>query len=397
MKNFRPLLILVLVWTLALPTVHASWFRREPPRPGRTTLGSPLVTLPAQLINNYLIITVKWDRRGPYNFLIDTGASTTLISPVLAERYGHPPLPLDRRDVTVQSADGDATVLRSTILKRLELGDARFEEVTALIYDCTPISVHLGIRIDGILGFPLFRETLLTLDYPHSQIRLATRASATALAPGTPLPFNNDRQIPLVPLRLGEQTFYALIDSGSDAALQLNPRGLHLDFTQQPRPGAIITTLTGNRRQMVARLDQTIHLGDYALVRPIIDVTDEFPSLGGETLRHFSIQFDQERHLVTFYRESRTPVIFPPRRSTGLSFTKAGAYWRIVGVTPGSPAAAAGVEPGDLVTRINDEPVESWGPTRYGQLVAQSERIAFSFLLGHREYQLKFPVMELVP
>ena len=397
MNRLRPLLFLLLVLTCALPVAEAAWFRREPPRPGKTTIGKQPVVLPAQLVNNYLIVTVKWDKRGPYNFLIDTGASTCLVSPTLAERYGQPPPPLERNNVTVQSADGDTTVLRSTILKRLQLGNARFDEVGALIYDCTPISVHLGLRIDGILGFPLFRETLLTLDYPHAQVIISPRDSATALRPGCALTFNNDRQIPLVPLRLGAKTFYALIDSGSDAAMNLNPRGLDLEYATEPRPGTIITTLTGDRRQMVGRLAQTVKLGDYSLIRPIIDVTDEFPSLGGGTLRHFSITFDQESHRVTFHRESPTPLIFPSKRTAGMSFTKVGAYWRVVGITPDSPAATAGVEVGDLVTRINDEPVESWGVQRYDQLIAQADQVAFSFLLGRREYQLKFPVMPLVP
>ncbi|OQB96962.1 MAG: hypothetical protein BWX86_00501 [Verrucomicrobia bacterium ADurb.Bin122] len=34
---------------------------------------------------------------------------------------------------------------------------------------------------------------------------------------------------------------------------------------------------------------------------------------------------------------------------------------------------------------------------RYEQLIAQADQVAFSFLLGRREYQLKFPIMPLVP
>ena len=116
MNRLRPLLFLLLVLTCALPVAEAAWFRREPPRPGKTTIGKQPVVLPAQLVNNYLIVTVKWDKRGPYNFLTDTGASTSPVPPPPAERYGQPPPPLERNNVTVQSADGDTTVLRSTIL-----------------------------------------------------------------------------------------------------------------------------------------------------------------------------------------------------------------------------------------------------------------------------------------
>ena len=55
-------------------------FHREAPRPGRTSLGSPLVVVPAQDFGDWLVVEVKWDRYGPYRFLIDTGSSVTLPS-----------------------------------------------------------------------------------------------------------------------------------------------------------------------------------------------------------------------------------------------------------------------------------------------------------------------------
>jgi hypothetical protein len=400
--RFLPSALGLLIATLCLlppSAARAAWFRREPPRPGRTTLGSPLVSLPAQLIGNFLVVTVKWDRHGPYNFVIDTGANVTLVSPAIAERYGTTPAPTDNvgREVAVKSADGETTVLRVTSLKRIELGDARFEAVPARIYDCTAISLHLGLRIDGFLGFPLFRETLLTLDYPHLRVLLTSPKSASALQPGSTLPFNNESKTPFIPLRVGDRTFLALIDSGSDATLNLNPLGLDVTFVQPPRPGAIRATLTGDQPETVGRLAQTILLGDYPLTQPVVNVIDEFTSIGGGVLKYFVLTFDQERSQVTFYREKRDQIVFPPRRSSGMSFAKAGAYWRVVGVVPGSDAAKAGREEGDLITRIDDEPVERWSQQRYEALVAQADEIAFTFFEGQRPFVLKLKVMDLVP
>jgi S1-C subfamily serine protease len=177
----------------------------------------------------------------------------------------------------------------------------------------------------------------------------------------------------------------------------LNPLGLDVTFVQPPRPGAIRATLTGDRPETVARLAQTILLGDYPLTQPVVNVIDEFSSIGGGVLKYFVVTFDQERSQVTFYRERREPIVFPPRHSAGLSFSKVGAYWRVVGVVPGSNAASAGVEEGDLITHINNEPVESWSPQRYESLIAQSNEIAFTFLIGRRDFVLKLKVMDLVP
>ena len=372
-------------------------FHREPPRPGRTRLESPQVTLSALTVSNYLVVEAKWDKHGPYHFLIDTGASVTLVSPELAARYGEKnPFPPDTPLVRVKSAEGDTALLAPTMIRRLELDGARFEDVQALIYDCAPLSAHLGMKIDAILGFPLFRETLLTLDYPHSQVMLQRRSAAPHL-PGSTIAFNNDRKTPIIPVRLGDRTFAALIDSGSDASLSLNPVGLNPTFAVSPRPGATVGTLTGDRAELVGRLADSLFLGDYTLVRPVANLTDELASLGGGILKNFTVTFDQEHNQVTFLRESPGPVPPEPRRSAGLSFTKTPVYWRVASVVAGSPAATAGIQPGDLVTRVNGESIAKWDIRRYELLVATATSIEFTFLNGTAEVPERVNVFDLVP
>jgi hypothetical protein len=372
-------------------------FRREPPRPGRTTLEAPFVELPAQTIGNYLILEAKWDRFGPYHFLVDTGASVTLISPALAKRYPSRYLtPPATPRVRVVGADGRTTELQAASLRRLELGEAVFEDVPALIYDFAALSAHLGIRIDGVLGFPLFRDTLLTLDYPASRVLLQP-ARTNPLVPGTVIGFDDARKTPLIQVRLGERTLMALIDSGSDAVFSLNPVGVEPQFAVPPKPGATVATLAGDRTQQITRLAETLAIGDHVFQQPIVDLTDELSAIGSGMLKHFSVTFDQERNRVMFYRVSRATIPSPPRRSAGMSFSKTPAYWRVAGVIQGSPAQTQGVQFGDLVTRINGEPVAKWNLRRYEQLIAAADAIAFTFLNGATESEKRVSVFELVP
>ena len=69
----------------------------------------------------------------------------------------------------------------------------------------------------------------------------------------------------------------------------------------------------------------------------------------------------------------------------------------MAGIVPDSPAAAAGVQPGDLVTRINGEPVAKWNVSRYEQLVASAGEVAFTFLNGTQEVPQRLNVFDLVP
>lgn len=395
MKGFLPSLFACTALLLGGCSTLPAPFHRAPPRPGQTTLRSPLVVVPAQTLDNYLIVETRWDRFGPYHFLVDTGSSVTLVTPVLAKRYPAAGAPApDAPRIRVKSAEGDITELAPATLRRLELGDARFDDVPVLIYDCAALSAYLGVKIDGVLGFPLFRETRLTLDYPHSRVVLQP-ANTTAPVPGTTLPLDDANKTPLIHVRLGDRSFVALIDSGSDAPLSLNPVGLEPRFSSGPRPGATVGTLTGDRPQQIARLAETLVIGDFTFSRPIVELTDELSAVGGEVLRNFSVTFDQLNNRVTFQRDTHDPILAPSHRSAGVSFNKTPAYWRIAGVVPGSPAAAAGVQPGDLVTRLNGEPITKWNLTRYEQLVAIADDITFAFLNGTSETEKRIRVIEL--
>jgi hypothetical protein len=373
-------------------------FHREPPRPGQTSVGAPVVTLPVQMIDNYLILTAKWDKFGPYHFIIDTGSSVTLVTPELAQRYAAKgALPRFMPEVHDRSADGQTTDLPSTILSRIELGAARFANVPALVYDCSSLSAQFGVRIDGVLGFPLFRDTLLTLDYPHGVVRLQASALAAPTVAGTAIPFNNSQKIPLIPVRLGDRTLIALIDSGNDEALRLNPVGMDLPYAFPPTQGRIVHDLTGDHTERIGRLADTLYIGDKAVPHPLVEVIDELSALGGGILKYFVVTFDQEHDRVIFERDSTDPIALPAVRSVGLCFDKTPAYWRVAGVIPGTPASAAGLETGDLVTAINGEPTAQWDPRRYDQLMANAESIDFTLLNGTQKIDRPLKVVELVP
>lgn len=365
------------------------------PGPGRTRIGNAPHTLPARLVGHHLVLEVPLGRDGNAHFLVDTGSSVTLISPEFAERVGAR-LARSAPQVRVRTASGASTVLPSLTVRRLTLGQARFERVPALLFDTADLSAHLGVRIDGILGFPFFADTVLTLDYPRQQVTLSPDETP-ANANGPALPFNREHGIPLVPIQWQEHTLLVLIDSGSDGPLNLNPTGLDLTYASGPRPGAPVSTLAGERAQQMARLAGEVRIGNHRVIEPIVELTDQLSSLGGEILQHFALTFDQHRGTVTFHRESTDPLTMPPVRGVGLGFSRTPAYWRVASVVPDSPADRAGILPGDLVTRINGQPVENWDLVRYDTLMRSAPWVEYTFLNGREETTGRITVAELVP
>jgi len=388
-----------LLTILALVLVLAGCVGPRDLKPGRTLLRKKQLIIPAQIVGNQFIIETKWDKHGPWRFLVDTGSSVTLVSSEFARRYASDKAALGAPSVHVRSSDGKSTILPAVTLSHIELDEARFENVQALVFDFDEISAHLGIRIDGVLGFPLFRETVFTLDYPRSRLVLKPAWPTPDPSPdlGTTIKFNNTQRTPLIPVRLGAENFIALIDSGNDGPLMLNPLGLHPRFAFGPRPGVTVGTLAGSRTQEIGRLEQPLDIGPFRFEKPIVDLSDQLTSIGGEILRNFAVTFDQSRNQVSFYCDSATPVPPSPRRAAGISFSKTPTYWRVAGIVPDSPADAAGIQSGDLVTRINGESIADWSFARYEALVRRAEEITFTFLKGTKETPIVVPTFDLVP
>ena len=398
--NRRPAALVALAAALLLLGAGCTSIGNRPP--ARTLVEEKSTVVPVRLISNFFLVEARQDDGQTYRFLLDTGSSTSLVSPALARALRQKEKKAPRRTVRVRSANGGEAELEAVTLRKLWLGDAAFERVPALISDFSDLSGHLGLRIDGVVGFPVFRDTLLTMDYPGARLVIAPypavpppvlkqspRASTIA--------FNNERNSPLIPIQLGNESFIVLLDSGSDGSLTLNPVGLHPRFASGPRPGTLVASLAGDRRQLVGRLAQDVLLGSHTLATPIADLTEELSSIGGEILRHFALTFDQRRNQVTFTRDADGPVMLAPRRSTGLSFARSSAYWRVLALVPDTPAAALAIQPGDLVVRINGEPVDRWDFERYAALLRSASKLTFTVLAGARERDVEVPVFELVP
>lgn len=400
----RPLLTRLWLFVILISLLFSSGcilpYRRSP---GRTVLEGRTTSLPARIISNFFVVETPSTDGKTYRFIIDTGSTATLVTPELAKKLAiKERRSATRRKVQVRSANGGEIELEAVTLRQLSLGDALFERVPALIFDFTDLTGHLGMQIDGIIGFPVFRDTLLTLDYPGQNLSIASYP-LNNLPPAKQSPrlstvaFNNEQGTPLIPIQMGNESFIVLVDSGSDGSLSLNPVGLHPRFAHGPRVGTLVSSLQGDRRQLTGRLNQDVLIGAHTIQQPVVDLTDQLSSIGGEFLRHFTLTFDQRRNQVTFIRDADGAVSMEPRRSSGLSFARSPVYWRVLTVIPDTPAAKLPVQAGDLCVRINGEVVAQWPYDRYAALVKSADHITYTLLAGTKETDIEVPVFELVP
>jgi predicted aspartyl protease len=116
-----------------------------------------------------LILIPAWlNGRGPYQFALDTGASTTVISSETARELGIAGSPIPN----VMGGGGAIPALAAR-LGSIRIGTAVASDLAVLILEAlSTLSAALGTRLDGILGYNFLRGFSVAIDYPQRVVAL---------------------------------------------------------------------------------------------------------------------------------------------------------------------------------------------------------------------------------
>lgn len=160
---------------------------------------------------------------GSVRLLLDSGASSTMVTPELARRLGLASRPMPDGGAALAGAGGDCALpaARRTRLPTLSLAGMRLERLEALLL---PIAA-LPPGVDGVLGVPTLRRLPVWVDPGGGGLALgppALQAAASAGAPRLRLPLRLHRGVPLLELQGEGRPIPALVDSGAEG-LFLSP------------------------------------------------------------------------------------------------------------------------------------------------------------------------------
>jgi hypothetical protein len=368
---------------------------RLDPVPGEVHLASDSVTLPATLCRNLFLVNVTVNGHGPFQMVLDTGATHSAVSQRVA-RALQPDV--SATSVAVSGARGDNATANSALrVRTLTSGDLSLGEFDALVLDFSPFASTLGERVQGILGYSAFEGLLLTLDYPKGEVRV----SKSALKKDTPHTLASLRPTaPLVRARVGDRSIRVLLDSGLDGLIDLADVD-DSDFQAAPVPVSNSHTIGGTAIDYAGRLKSDITLGDITLRQPIVSRIAEDNLFGAELLRHFVVTFDRKSRLVRLdpAGETNTPLTFPALKGIGVAFTHDRDFGsQISHVFPGSTAEAAGLKVGDIPIRFNGRRRGEYRCTPTSQLLGAGSSIKIDVIRDRRErMSFDVPIGTLVP
>ncbi len=173
----------------------------------------------------HLLIRVGIDDQAALVFLIDTGASKSVISASTVSADARERVKADEAE-KVHAAGGDLPEARMLPVDRLTLGSWACRQIELTVLDLEHLTPGLGIAIDGILGLDVLARYKLCLDLQDNRLALSSATGSESVC-GKDLqtfvsqPFRqSDDGLIILEVELNnEVTMSAILDLGAATSL----------------------------------------------------------------------------------------------------------------------------------------------------------------------------------
>ena len=154
------------------------------------------VTIPFRLIRNMIIIKIKINNEGPFNFILDTGVGLMIITePKLIDSIN-----LSSKTVIKIPGLGEGTDNEAYLTPVLDIGIPGMEshEINAAILktDQFNLSNFAGIPIYGLLGYDFFSNLAIKVNFADSTIIACRPADLRHLNKFTQMPISIEERKP---------------------------------------------------------------------------------------------------------------------------------------------------------------------------------------------------------
>ena len=295
------IVISIVIVTSTFPAAVQAQTRVGPQVPVPTGIEVPRegVTVPMQDMEGRPVVELKINGKGPYRFILDTGAMTTVVSDELSHELSLAP------PAGVQVASiGDGPAPAIVLIHDLRVGNAVLKDVIAA-------AMPLGGLLKGenaprgVLSAACFPGYLLTYDYPGKRILIRKGALASADSKSI-FQYTEGQVLPTVPVRIAGHDAQVHLDTGTAFGLTLPMKFLaELPLASQPKEAGTVRTGDGEFPVSIARVNGTIELGKYRLGVDEVRFSDARPgrgpavgNIGYSVLRDFVVTLDSKNQRI---------------------------------------------------------------------------------------------------
>lgn len=338
---------------LAKPASHISDY---------SIAGGDETTVPIDLIDNHVILSVMLNGKGPYHFAFDTGGSN-LIDTAAAQQLG-----LAQSGALQGGGVGNQTeTIAFAKVASLTVGGATVkDQYFAVLPVRQGFSVASGVPLDGLIGFEVLARYITTFDYAGKKLTLRLpSATPSPLRGADVVPFVFNGTIPQVACQLDAAAGDCSVDTGSRVALSvLTPFwNAHADIVPSNATAVGINGfgIGGPALGRIGRL-ASVQIGATTLKNVIADFSAQkqgyfanpfiAANVGGGIWRQFTVVFDYTKQTMALAPNANYGQPEPQDRS-GLFLVVQAGVPVIIDARPGTPGAVAGLARGDAIIAIN--------------------------------------------
>ncbi len=321
--------------------------------------------IPFEFVGNHLFIPVTVAGKQRW-WVLDTGAGMTVVDRAFATELG-----LDLQGDMKGKAVESTVDVQFTVLPPFQIQGIEFDGQTAAVIDMTDLNRLLEYEVSGILGFDFLSRFVTKVDYAAGLVSFYDPASFSYSGSGKRWD-----------IHIGDGTFttQATLDGVHTGTWLLDLGASHCSLISQKAQKYGYAAKKGVNRQgrgagksYTARLVRadSLSFAGFTVKRPTISyalatvdtvaVQDELGALGNTLFRHFVLYVDYAGEHIIVEPGADFEKSFPEDRSGLLVGRTPGRKISVIYVSPGTPAATAGFQEGDIIESLDGSPVDQLG------------------------------------